>query len=870
MLPRLSWYNDPVVRASGFGREDTPLHMGRTKVLQAVFVLIWLGLTAVVPIARGQDADASANASTTVASGEVTVEVLQFGAGGVVRLGDWIGVQLGITDRTNKVRGLIVRMSLPDADGDTAFMQVNLAANPNVKQKVWLYARLPFGLGNAPLVNIQAFEAEETPAGGSRAGRQVGSLVYRVQGMLPSVNGLSAAVGRATLGLEQYSVRVVPSNWAPMGHELTERPLTFKPADLPDRWMGLAPFSLLLWSASGADGEPAELTRPQAEAIKDWVTRGGHLVVVLPPAGQTWTNAPANPLFEITPRVTVNRGEGTDLNAYRRLLVQPDKDGRFTVVLPKSALVQSFVPVEGATDAEASPILAGPDGDVVVMRRTTGAGAVSFVGFDLASRALAAAGGIDADVFWHRVLGRRGALESAEQFNRMSVGGLSPDARGVPLSATHSFMSRTERAFDRGFANEIAKKGESAFGLLLAFVVFAVYWLVAGPLGFAVLKRRSLAQHAWVSFLLATAVFTAIAWGGATAIKINRVEGSHLTILDHVYGQPVQRAKSWMSLLLPSYGEMEVRVGSTDDPQKNVITAWEPPGQTAGAQFPDARGYPVDARAPSAVRVPARSTVKNFQVDWAGGPPWKMPVPVVQNSSGTFELGGKLTLGDREPNSPWAEGQLRHDLPGELTDVTIIVVRGQDLRRPTHARALLCEMQAWSLGPRTWQPGQVLDLSAETAAAGNRQDPDRKGGEDLLSRFMTSDERWNEDGGEEGADRLSLSSRILALTLFPLLEPPQTQANLALSSLLARRRMLHGWDLARWSTQPCVMIIGRMANSPMPEAISVDGSSPESTSKLLKGVTFVRWVYPLPGRAPSVKQAEQLDEDRKGETAPGV
>jgi len=857
---------------------DEPEHMGRTMISNFVLVLACLaGLLAVAAPAgaRARPSAASSSGGAQGGTGEVAIQVQQFGAGGLVRLGDWCGVQLGITDRTTRVRGLIVRLSVPDADGDTAFMQVSLAANPNVLQKVWLYTRLPFGLGMAPLLTIQAFESEDAESGGVRAGRQVGSLVYRVQGLVPSVNGLTATVGQPTLGLEQYSVRLPNANWAPTGHELWERPLTIKPADLPDRWMGLAPLGVVLWSGSGASGDPAELTRPQAEAMKEWVVRGGHLVVTLPRAGQTWTNAPANPLYEITPRVLVTRNEAADLNAYRRLLVQPDKDGRFVATLPKKALVQSFVPVQGATDAEATPILAGPEGDVVVMRRIVGAGAVSLVGFDLSSQALAAAGGIDADVFWHRVLGRRGPVESAEQLNRMSVLGAfsgDPAQTGRPsLAALHNFSSRTERPFDRGFAAEIAKKGESALGLLLAFVVFAIYWLVAGPLGFALLKRRSLTQHAWVSFLLATAAFTAIAWGGAQAIKINRVEGSHLTILDHVYGQPVQRAKSWVSLLLPTYGDVDIRVGSTEDVQKNVIAAWEPPGQTAASQFLDARGYPVDARAPSVIRVPARSTVKQFQIDWAGGPPWKMPVPVLEATAGQVEAGGRLVLGDREPNSPWIVGKLRHDLPGELTDVTILVVRGQDLRRPTHAKALLCEMQAWSLGPRTWRPGQVLDLTAETASAAGRQDPsDRKGGEELLNRFMQNDERWNDELGEDSADRLSLSSRILALSLFPLLEPPQTLSSNTSTSSVARRRLLHGWDLARWATQPSVIIIGSLADSTIPEPLSVDGSDPESTSKRIKGVTFVRWVYPLPGQPPSVKQADQSDEDRKGETAPGV
>lgn len=838
-------------------------------------LIIWCVLLALVPglvcVARGQEDMPDPNAApvappaAAVRSGEVDVEVIQFGLGGLVRPGDWCGVLLGVTDRTTKVRGLVVRLDIPDSDGDTAWMQVNLAANPNVKQRVWVYTRLPFSLGPNPLLRIQAFEAIEDD-GVARTGRLVGELGYRVQGQIPPVNGLTALVGRQTLGLEQYGMRLPGNNWAPIGHQLWERPVQLKPADLPDRWMGLASFDTLLWTASGAEGEPAELTRPQAEAVREWVERGGHLIVQLPSAGQTWTNAAANPLFEITPRVTVQRQEGVDLNLYRRLLIQPKADGTFETVLPKQALVQSFVPVEGASVAEATPILAGPERDTVVVRRTVGAGAVTLIGLDLTSRSFQVSGGLDADVFWHRVLGRRAQLETAETFARMSGIGPSagPETPGTRGSGpvVHTFNARTERPFDRGFAAAIAKKGESALGLLLAFIVFAVYWLCAGPLGFAVLKRKRLSHHAWVSFALATAVFTAIAWGGATLIKIRTVEGRHLTVLDHVYGQNIQRARSWMGLLLPSYGVSEVRLGGAEDALKNVIAPWEPPGTTLGSQFPDAGGYAVDARSPSVLRVPSRATVKQFQVDWAGGPPWRMPTPVIKNGAGEFEAGGSIRLADRETGVSWVEGLLRHDLPGELTDVTIAVVRGQDLRRQTHARQLLSDMQFWSLGPRAWRPREVLDLTAETSTQAVRGELSRRGGEDFLQRFFDNITEWDE-AGEGVPDRLALERRLLALTYFPLLELPQTASGRGESQPLARRRMLHGWDLARWSTQPCLIITGRLVETGVPIPISVDGSDPAATQKRITGMTFVRWVYPLGSAAPSVRQADEADEERR-------
>src|SRR5690606_30916308 len=115
-------------------------------------------------------------------------------------------------------------------------------------------------------------------------------------------------------------------------------------------------------------------------------------------------------------------------------------------------------------------------------------------------------------------------------------------------------------------------------------------------------------------------VFTAIAWGGAAAIRPSEFEGRHLTFLDHVYGQPVQRARGWISLLIPEYGETGVSIADPETlgrsavgrPWHNTVAPWEPgtPGfGGGGAGFPDARGYRIDARSPDTVFVPARATV---------------------------------------------------------------------------------------------------------------------------------------------------------------------------------------------------------------------------------------------------------------------
>jgi len=57
-------------------------------------------------------------------------------------------------------------------------------------------------------------------------------------------------------------------------------------------------------------------------------------------------------------------------------------------------------------------------------------------------------------------------------------------------------------------------------------------------------------------------------------------------------------------------------------------------------------------------------------------------------------------------------------------------------------------------------------------------------------------------------------------------------------------RVGHGLDLARWFTQPCLIVTGR-AETRLPAPVRVDGAEPPSA-----GQTMLRWVYPLPPSPP--------------------
>lgn len=806
-------------------------------------------------------APAPAVLPTAKGSGEVAIAVRSFGLGNRARPGSWMGTQIDVTDNGLKARNVIVRLRLNDLDGDQTLMQRVIVSNPGTTQRVWMYLRLPFSDDARGIINISAFEAIESGSGETLTytpGRLLGVTRFQPQAntiVAPSV-GLMGIIGPRSAGIERYAgVRDQTGTFALTQHELTESLLGLRISDLPDRWMGYAAVHTLVWTATAQDYSPSELREFQAEALREWVQRGGHLVIVLPAVAQPWMAQPTNPLAELMPRVLADRREGVNMARYRRLLT---RDARAT--LPLSSVVYEFKadPNNQPGPFDAMPIMAGPDNEVVVVRSLHGQGAVTVIGLDVANQRLQQVNrAFQTDQFWNRILGFRGRIYGPDELRAGSQNVKTSTGETAPQYPT---SARSNYSVDAFIPREINNQGSAATGILLAVLVFGAYWVIAAPLAYALLKRKGLKQHAWLSFVGATAIFTAIAWGGATLLKPGRVEGQHITFIDSVYGQTTQRVRSWVGVLLPRYGEANIRMptmgptgvlGLTEF--RNAIGMWDPPTTSGGtfSAFPDARGYVVDTRRPDDVTVPARSTTKQLQLEWAGalGAPWGMPQPIADSS---IQIGQEIRFVEQRDGPPgvrnWRiEGVVIHQLPGRLKDV-IVTLNG----RSTPAVVLpdvslpVTSFQAKFDG---WKPGEALVLDSlfpatpsaigSTVSALDRNTPAAASvpglGDDLPSGF----------------DPLYL------LTFFPMLKPPdEGVGGVVRERALLYRTATHGLDLGRWFTQPCIIITGELdmtaspgslAGSTLPVPLTIDGVKALDFGSRLRGRTFVRWIYPLQG-----------------------
>jgi hypothetical protein len=806
--------------------------MNTVSGLQLVRVLALLCWALLVRPALAQDLPSPA--------AEVELQVERFGPGSVCRQGEWVGLYVSLNDRALEQREIILRLQGRDADGDRPMYDTVVASNPGTRQAFWVYTRLPFRFDQSETLQLSAWEA--LPAGdddaqGSlayRASRLLGSTAARPVRVLDRTESMIGVFGSWHFGLGAYGVALQGGGIqvAPTGHELTRIITGLEHAEVPHRYQGLLQFDALVWGGARRGADPLYLSTDQANAIREWVRRGGHLIVTLPSVGQEWFSG-ANPLRDLLPASMPGRLiEGYDLNRISALL---SRDAETT--LPTEVALRVF-----EADEDASCILATPEGECIVARRAVGAGAVTVIGIDLSNAALVSLGLPHPDQFWHRILGRRGTLD--------------PDS-GEAKRAINS--QRTRVSFDSDIPDEIAKSGRAYVGVLLGFVVFALYWILAGPGGFGLLARWKIKHHAWVAFVAAIALFTAIAWTGATLLRPKRVEAVHLTFLHQVAGQASQRARTWASVLIPSYGDATISVGDPDSDA--LLSPWEPPVTDVLTQssFPDNRAYRVDARRPNAMRVPTRSTIKQIRVDWTGEPIW----------TGISALRDPGQIGETLVHFNQAGhlvGRLTHDLPGPLEDVVLIVVhRQQNIPRrgiPLPQVATIAVADAYRL-TGDWAPGEANAISLETITSNQT-------GKDALTSFLevliTKGTRVTADLGPRDAG--TVSERLTAALLFPQLPPP-TYNRMGAQARLAQRSETHGLDLGLWMTQPCVIVIGHLRESQaegLPLPLRVNGRDVRSGG----GRTVVSWVYPLGDSAPEFQpELDELDTDEgSGDASP--
>ncbi|MDZ4831819.1 MAG: hypothetical protein SGJ09_16690 [Phycisphaerae bacterium] len=819
-------------------------------------------------------------AAATASGDDVTIELVSMGVGNVARPGDWVGIKVGLTSALTDAITTEVSWEVANADGDICENTRTVTLAPGQKVKLWIYGRLPPSAQPVDLVNapysIRVFETV-----GGRRGRELGATRISGQtaatppGAVEMDQDLILVLGERRLGLEQYRDNPLTGYVAPPGVQCrTILSSGINVADLPDRWEGLSPFSTIVWC--DAERKPSQLKGEQAKALREWIWRGGTLVIGLASAPDAWgVGRPGtHELQDLLPTESPTRQELliTELLPILSKYQTVRDSSRITPVWTwdVKTLDRGFTPLVAlpSEKTETTGFLANLksrpySGAVVGIQRSYGFGFIVVLGIDvdeIYTRGLHVNAPVpQADIFWNRVLGRRGDTPTGEESLRYA------EASTQILTNVGGFSSMLgEGAL---ISQQIGMPGQAAIGVLAAAGLFIAYWILSGPLGFMSLRQFKRERHSWLLFVGVAFLFTAVAWAGGSLLASTRASLKHVTVLDQLafdpanpdstQGIPEQRATSWMSVYLPSYGPTPLAIGDGKPGSTDLLGSWSPPPSGTGDTFPNRDRYRVDADGQSNYRVPARKTSADFVAQWRGivDPKWGSPVSLVSPSNPVrinFDRSVK-------PNTIQIVGALKHGLPGTLEQVRVILVSpyrtplaGMDrtlmplpLTTTSGQLPLYGVMKSPAKG--TWAPGVALNLPD---IFGDAIPAERDGTAGALRREF--DSLYYSEIAQDISKQLGFGDALTPerrrtfmemLSFYWMLEPPRWfKKNVGEQTVLARagRLMGRGIDLSPWFTRPCLIITGFLENSPCPVPISVDGE-PVAGS----GVTMFRWIYPL-------------------------
>ncbi|MFM1822201.1 MAG: hypothetical protein RI967_467 [Planctomycetota bacterium] len=814
---------------------------------------------------------------------DIEVKLLRFGTGDVLRGGGVVSLQLELRSNLDRVAEVELALELPNADLDIVEHARTVVLNPGQAQRRWIYGDLPpldQGALGGILVDLRLYELE----GGARV-RDLGTvrlaptIAENPPKVLGSAEDAILVVGPRAAGLDIFS-QVSSGGDIPSMNVTTVLGNLRDIESFPDRWEGYETFDTVVW-ANGSIA-PSRLSEEAGRALRQWVERGGNLVIALPAAGDPWSVGVADrhAFSAILPSQAPERIEDVAVADILPLLSldaslrDPKAKTRLSVFDP-SGLDRGWRPFLSMPARRVgvglAPIPADSiDGRVVAIRRAYGFGHIAVVGIDLeeiAARGLQTPTLPQGDAFWNRLLGRRADTPSGAEYQALSDAGRLTAARGYS----------TELGEGEMIAPQIGLSGEAALGVLAAFAVFGLYWLLAGPLGFAVLKAMKRERWAWVAYVVVAAAFSAVILAVARPLAASNARIRHLLVLDAIERPKAdrtltepewRRANGWFSIYAPSYGQVEVALDPGAPKElRNRLRSWRGVG-SAPQGYPGVERYRMPVDAAGTLSVPARATSIDFEADWLGA---------VDLSWGRFPSEERPVSvrvdGTRTPATISVSGTLVHGLPGELRNVLLVHI--WPVRNP--AQSLLQERgkppvrrfpgQLPNRGQMTslasWAPGAPLDLgkALPVQPVANRAALSQA----MRDRYYANLYREASQFAGFVESRVDPRRALEMLSFHGMLEPPAYLQNPPSDPEVFRVRRVDArdLDLSDWWTEPCLIVMGTLDAASLPFPVTLDGSEVAS-----EGTILVRWVLPLPADAQWTVPDKPGSDGTVGGTAP--
>jgi hypothetical protein len=394
----------------------------------------------------------------------------------------WLPLLISVTNNGDPIEGkLITRQERSQALTNTFSTPVSLASG--ARQSFFLY------------VTMRSFASSIQVELIDNTGAIVTDIEVPVRSVTPR-DKLYVVVTAAPNSLIDLTKQATGGNLAFQANWL--------PLNVPDKAGALQAVDMLIFS----DVDTGTLTLAQREAVENWVTAGGHLIVT---GGVNWqpTAAGLTDLLPLTPGSTVSVQDLTGLaelaGDYNRALT-----GEYTVT-------------GGQVTEDAEVLAASSDGYPLLARRQQGNGTVDYLTLDPSLAPLRDWDKIDG--LWFTL------LTSVDVSPGWMYGFSDIDPAIDSIEILPGFTALPEAT--------------SMIGFLILYII------LVGPVNYLVLRQINRRELAWFTIPALILVFSALAWATGFNLRGNEVTLSRMSVVNSWSNQEVAYAEQVIGLLAP-------------------------------------------------------------------------------------------------------------------------------------------------------------------------------------------------------------------------------------------------------------------------------------------------------------------------------
>ena len=600
----------------------------------------------------------------TAAFAQARGEVQSIGFGGHYRPGAWTPMVVKLVPTTGNPFTGRIEVVQEDLDRDQVIFTRQIHLDPNPENgatpdlRFWMYF-MPQPSKDRGELDSNLSLADLTERIKVRLCSESGKELVKLpitQSIQP-IESLRAGNGSGSRG--QRSVLCVYENHLPSLREyqvmtgLTEDIWVVTTREiatgLPDSVIGYDAIDAILWS----DADPNKLSTEQMSALEDFVRRGGKLVITQDTATNQWQrNGVKFPLM--MPVNVRDVEERDDKAATLRLLAgvgftPPDKipgpgeiekdwdklKGPFRYAIaevkPGAAVV-----LWQTSDPKGTPLLdAAGNPKPYIVRQALGAGSVTWVAQDLGDKQLLGNGAmLDEPRTSREFFSTRGWVyvwDKVFDWPNEPVPQKNP-ASNTEDRASNPYAGGTTWELGRSFLEYMDLPSTSAALIGIAVLFFVIYWVGAGPGSYFVLVKKGKSALSWFAFAAIAIGATGLTAGIVKLVLRGAPQLQHVTLVRMVPGEPAW-VQSQFGLYIPRDGYQKIELKDAAAGKASYIRPFNlhPAFNVENAEFPARQEYYVPVKEmheqdrepadPKSIRVPYRSTLKKFQVEWIGNPP---------------------------------------------------------------------------------------------------------------------------------------------------------------------------------------------------------------------------------------------------------